>query len=199
MKRIVLPLSFYLALVTSITCAATLLEDFNDGITPSWWTVETGYPYDIGAPDSEGRLRITKTADYQTYYSRITSTFTLEGNMSAYVDFNLLTFPTYNSGIDGNVLQLAVITTSGYAFGTSRYTTEGGHYVTGYTKQFGFTGTNATNASTGTLGITRTGNTISAWADYGSGLTLLGGSLPVLSLDTLRQTNARFLARSVLQ
>ncbi|MFA5863670.1 MAG: hypothetical protein WC975_03190 [Phycisphaerae bacterium] len=93
-----------------ITKGATLVDDFNSGISPARWEIlqedAAGAPWTVQAPDSEGRLQISKLADPGSTKigARIRSRFTLNGDFSAFVDFNLVVFPLSIGGLNEAVL-----------------------------------------------------------------------------------------------
>ena len=96
-------------LSTSPSIAAIITEDFDDGITTGPWgwdvfrTDAADAPWTIEAPDSEGGLRISKLPDSDSstalehLFGGIQSHFTLGGDFSAFVDFDLITFPLAES------------------------------------------------------------------------------------------------------
>ena len=175
-----------LGLIGPSTANADILqEDFNGGIPPGRWNVinigAAGAPWSVYAPDEAGRLRISKAADDDSSTAAtnlsggITSSFYLDGNLSVFVDFQLLDFPL----ADGEGWNEAAIRltghNSGVAFYSLRFASNTSQRAEGFSSLppyvLGFVEDNTT---AGRLGITREGSTMKAWIDRGSGPVLLG-------------------------
>lgn len=159
------------------TNAAMLVEDFNSGIPADRWSLfqtdATGAPWTVAAPDTSGRLRVSKAADGdsgRTYVNAgVASRFALVGDFSVFVGFDLLAFPlSNNSGWNEAALSVGV-----GGFQVLRWTDTKKQQLEGYSDQGGFGWLDDTTTH-GRLGITRQGSTLSAWIDRGGGPVLVG-------------------------
>ena len=169
--------------VLSVTSqAATLLEDFDQGLSPQRWTVlqtsiagvpcdPLGPPWTIEAPDSTGGIRISKPADTDPATNAdiwVHSKFALDGDLSVWVDFDLHNFPDFTDDSEGwNEVGLMV-----GGFSSLRYTNPG-QCAEGFYGQSPI-GQIVDNTTTGRFGISREGQTMRAWIDRGGGPVLLG-------------------------
>lgn len=171
-------LTAFVACIGSLQVRAdTLIEDFNAGILPERWTVSqtpaVGAPWIIEAPASTDGIRISKPADadFATTWPNVSiqSQFTLDGDLSVWVDFDLHSFPLSDIG-GWNEIGLMV---SG--FSVLRFSTTYGQFVEGYSYTTGLPfGEANDNTTTGKLGVSRQGTTMGAWIDRGSGPVLIG-------------------------
>lgn len=193
MIRVVLCAATVVFGITGQTTAGILIEDFSGGIRSDWWEVfhedVAGAPWTITAPDSTGGLRISKTADTDpltaTVHRRawIKSRFYLAGDFSAFVDFDLVDFPGGSDagGWNGALLRLGTTTDAPreHAFMTLRFSgLEDAQYSEGFSTEPTAhpIGANADSTVTGRFGVTRQGQTLSAWIDRGTGPILLGSA-----------------------
>ncbi len=173
--------------------AETLVEDFSGGIHSDQWAVVSedvaGAPWTITAPDTASGLRISKIADTDPLTANmhrrawIRSRFYLAGDFSAFVDFDLIEFPGVidNGGWNGALLRLGTTPNAPieYAFMTLRFTGDGtAQYSEGFSTQptAHSIGVNADSTVNGRFGVTRQGQTLSAWIDRGAGPVLLGSA-----------------------
>lgn len=178
MKRLaILTVAAAAILASSMTAeAATLIDNFNNGLAASRWQVAqidaSSAPWTLTTPDIAGGISISKPADTDpttTYLNMsVKSKFSLVGDLSAWVNFDLHTFPggtaSWNeAGLSvGNFLVL-------------RFTQGTDQYVEGYSGTTGLPyGGVIDSTMTGRLGITRQGQTMGAWLDRGSGPVLIG-------------------------
>jgi len=123
-----------------------------------------------------GWLQIAKAADddpltaYQAIGAGITSQFMLVGDFSIWMNFNLVDFPASN----GNGWNEALLNVNNAAgrFEVLRARGTASNFVEGYSTQS--LGAVADSTTEGLLGITRQGQTLSAWIDDGSGPVLVG-------------------------
>jgi len=166
--------------------ATTLSEDFDDGLTPEYWEIfqndAVGSPWSILVPDEEGRLAISKSADndsstaYQTIDAGITSKFVADGDFSVFVDFDLIVYPLSNRHGYNEAWITALSYTTGSSFSSLLYATSSRKRAEAWANlQSGGLplGAITENSTQGKLGVTRTGDTMSAWIDRGSGPILL--------------------------
>ena len=120
--------------------AITLRDDFDGGISLANWDMghfdATGAPWEVMAPDGNGRLRMSKSSDLDVnnLYVRATidSTFIIDGDLSVSIDFNLVDFPlTGTAGWNEAVLELVGIN-SGNTFSCLRFTNPVEHLAEGF-------------------------------------------------------------------
>lgn len=181
---------FIIATGGTLAVADTLLDDFDDGISPSIWTdianatnhwIQTPDPaglWTVEAPDTEGRLSILKPADddqstgNQAIAAGISSLFILDGDFIVSVDFDLLEFPAAGLGYNQAVLGIAAQAT-GEHFLSLRYVINDMQYVEGFSTATGPVGQISDSTMSGRLEIRRDGQSMSAWIDRGSGAELL--------------------------
>jgi len=187
-----------LAIAAAMVCgipvhatAVTLFEDFGGGIPSDQWEVfhedAASAAWTITAPDTTGRLHISKIADTDSLTATknltagIRSRFFLVGDFSAYVEFDLVDFPgTNTAGWNEALLRLGTTTEAPveYAFMTLRFSGHGSEqYSEGFSSEPipGHTiGVSADSTVQGQFGVTRQGQTLSAWIDRGEGPVLLG-------------------------
>jgi len=179
--------------------AVTIADNFNNGISTPLWDVfdssASGLPWTVDTLRNEGRLVISKSADNNNTWNPVAglkSKFQLVGDFSAVVDFELINFPsgdfysnTKAKGWNWAALKVTTTQATGIFEGTSFSTLRGSSDVKGglggaegWVSMFGNTAYNIglvrDETMTGKFGITRQGDTISAWLDRGNGLDLLG-------------------------
>ncbi len=186
-SKLILEAIVVVGITTSISNAAILVENFDDGITagPLGWELfqndAVGVPWTIEAPDSEGGLMILKLPDSDSstalehLSAGIRSHFTLDGDFSAFIDFDLITFPLAESQ-GWNEAQIKVVAqNSGAEFYSLRFANHESQLAEAFSSlpphSFGVIDDSTMD---GKLGITRAGETMSAWIDRGSGPVLLG-------------------------
>jgi hypothetical protein len=179
MKRSILLAVLVLSVLTVSLPAATLTDNFNSGISSTNWETNQAdaadAPWTISA--TTGALEISKSADNDSSTvcsAGVMSKFCLDGNFSIFTDFNLHVFPLSNNDGYNEILLIAYFTNSNKFFETLKVSRDG-QYFEGYSNwnnsAFGVMDNYNTN---GKLGITRLGQTVSAWIDGGNGLILLG-------------------------
>ena len=175
-----------------VAAAIIRVEDFSEGISAAQWEIvredAAGAPWTITAPDSDGRLRISKLADTDSLTASmhrrawIRSRFYLIGDFSVFTDFELIEFPGTNTdGWNEALLRLGTTTNAPieYAFMTLRFSSQGdAQYSEGFSTEPTAhpIGMNADSTVIGRLGVTRQGQTLSAWIDRGVGPVLLGSA-----------------------
>ena len=161
--------------------ADTFSDSFNTALNPQiWQTVQgnaAGAPWTISAPDSQGRLQISKPADNDTttlqsvVQGEVVSRFTLAGDFTITVDFNLLNFPVPSSGETFSALSVDS------AFGYFNVVRCNGVYNETSCMLDGHVALSNVSFDTATVGtykIQRQGDTISGFINDGSGFVLLG-------------------------
>lgn len=178
-------------LLTAGTTRATmtLTDSFDLGISPSRWSTWTvfeaaGSSWTIAAPDASGRLRIFKNADSDAATDKNESDafagarFTLLGDFDVSVRVDLLTFPT-GTFTGANEALLRLVTNNGQTF-FETYAAAGQQYSVGAFSAstasadvFGAASAIPT-LSSATLGVSRSGATMTAWFDVGAGRQVLG-------------------------
>lgn len=178
------------------TNAAMLVEDFNSGIPAGQWeTIQVNsptVPWTIEAPDALGRLRLAKPADNDSsggISASLRSRFSLVGDFSAFVGFDLLAFPFSDLGWNEAVLRVGDGSDpfGGNAFMALRFTEWNKQNAEGFASIPPYTvGTVEDSTVSGRFGITRTDNTLSAWIDRGSGPVLLGSVTSSLLAGPMR-------------
>jgi hypothetical protein len=195
--------------------ADILQENFNNGIPAERWDVFTnssaGSPWTLAAPDTAGRLQISKAADSDgstsSIYAGIRSRFTFDGDFSVFVGFDLITFPfSDGQGWNEAVIRVGRMNSpdpfGDDAFMTLRFTEWNHQLAEGFTNIPPYTvGTIYDETMTGRLGITRSGSTLSAYLDRGSGPVSLGSvsssllvgsmNLQILASQAAEQTLGR--------
>jgi hypothetical protein len=164
--------------------AATLTDNFDSGISAGRWEVfhtdAVDAPWSVEAPSNDGMLRISKPADndsstlYQHIWAGVRSTFSLDGNFSAFVDFDLHYFPTLPQFASCSEAVFAVSTENGPDILMLRYTEQNTQMAEGYSDLSGPLGWTHDNTEQGKFGISRSGNTMSVWLDRGDGPVLFG-------------------------
>jgi hypothetical protein len=175
-----------LASFTSSANATPWTDDFNSGIDSGLWNIfqagASDAPWNIQAPDTEGAVRVFKSADSDSSTGLneldcgIQSKFTINGNFTISVDFELLDFPFAESAGWNEFFIRAVSVNSGDYFETLRGAgADNWSFAEGFSNlEPQLIGTVADSTMTGTLGITRNGSTMTAWIDRGSGPDILG-------------------------
>ena len=169
-----------LAVSAVVLQADTLTDDFATGLnTARWQTFQndaSGAPWAIQAPDANGMLRISKAADSDASTNNleldagVKSRFALDGDFTASVDFRLYGFPNGYPACNEALIRLTS-QTSGFMFETLRYNdrAEGFSNISPYV-----IGNVLDSTTIGRLAVSRSGATLSAWSDRGSGPVLLG-------------------------
>ena len=194
-SKSVLLLVIVVALTASTSKATTLIENFDNGLTVGYWNVfqndAAGAPWSLSVPDTEGRLAISKSVDsdsstaYQSLVAGITSTFTADGDFSAFVDFSLPVFPVSNRHGYNEAWITASSNTGGSFFSSLRFSTLNNQYAEGWSS-IGGAGSILDNSTSGKLGITRSGNIMSAWISHGSDPIFLGSLSSTEFLGTMK-------------
>lgn len=168
--------------------AVTLNEDFSGGIQPGLWNIirndAADAPWTITAPDSFGGLQLSKGADSDPIspsVAGIASRFQLIGDFSVAVNFNLLNFPDpIVYGWNEAILRVGFSIPETDFFEVLRFTRSDKaqkQWVEGWSsqpppyRQFGLA---ADSTLQGAFRITRSGETLSAWIDRGTGYVLIG-------------------------
>jgi hypothetical protein len=184
--------------------AAMITDNFNSGASSSLWDIMqtnvAGASWTIQNPDSAGRFQVSKSADTASEIgveAAIWSRFTLDGDFTASVDFNLLTFPLVDTQ-GWNIAVISLFSSDERFFCSMRISDSGSQQAEGF-KTIGSPDgqilTNIADTSTaGTLGVTRIGQTLSAWIDRGSGRVPLGS---YSASDTLGPMKVRIYAAQV--
>lgn len=206
-------LAVSITLVFSFTAnAVNLVEDFNSGIPSARWDVfttgTTAAPWSVVAPDGSGAVKISKSADsdastaMQHLVAGIRSKFALDGDFSAFVDFNLPTFP-FSDGQGWNEAVIRVGRMNSVdpfgddAFETLRMSELSNQNAQGFSNIPPNTIGKVTDFTVaGKLGITRAGSTLSAWIDRGSGPVFLGSLTSSLLVGPV---NVQILASQVVE
>jgi hypothetical protein len=170
-------------------CGATFTDDFNAGIRPEFWSVirndATGAPWTVQAPDASGALQISKTTDSDAVcwgpFGGVSSRFSMVGDFSVSVDFNLMDFPLTNGGGLNEAFLSVNFPLSDSSF-WALHQADQSQGVLGWvsypTSYHGF-GYVPDSTSHGTFELTRSGDTLSAWIDRGSGFVLIGSETSV--------------------
>jgi len=178
--------------------AATLTDNFNNGISSTYWkiysvqvdAVANNIPGGaVGAPwtisNSSGSVEISKPADtdYSTPLNHLNaglqSYFTIDGDFSVFIDFNLINFPAQDPhGWNEAGLRVSRKNVNDPLYGYEdnfmclRFSVD---MVEGASNLHPYTiGVKSDSTKQGKLGITRHGNLMSAWIDRGSGAIRLG-------------------------
>jgi hypothetical protein len=170
-------------LLSTVTSAATLSDNFNGGLSPALWDVghfdAAGVPWTIEAPDANGQLRMFKQSDLDmsnlNVYAIIDSRFVFDGDFLASVGFNLVNFPLTDN-IGWNEAMLRVYgTTNGNNVSSLRLTDNASSYTEGFANLSPYVlGELMTAPLNGRLLVSRVGENLSAFIDSGSGPVLLG-------------------------
>ena len=165
--------------------AASISESFDAGVDPGLWTTFTDHDlWSVEAPDSMGRLKVSKPADDDQSTANdglaagIRSVFRLDGDFVASVDFNLLVFPPGGLGLNEAYLEARALNTDA-TFASLRAVTGNGEQIAE-----GWTdlpvreplGQVADDTMVGRLEIRRTGETMTALIDRGQGMVVLGSA-----------------------
>ena len=158
--------------------AAVLFDGFDAGLDPQrWQTVHVdaaGAPWTISAPDSQGRLQISKPADSDAttpfVEGDVLSRFTLAGNFTVSIDYNLLSFPVPQSGFTFSIFSVNL--PHGYFNVVRLNGANGVSCVLDGQVDLGNYGPDT--STVGTYKIQRQGDTISGYINHGSGFVLLG-------------------------
>ena len=159
----------------------TVTDNFSEGITNNWNVVPyisaASAPWVIEAPDSEGRLQIAKASDTNSntpaVEAGILSQFTLVGDFTVSVDFNLATFNSSPlSGWNEFGMRVASTNFTDY-YEALRYNSGAAEVSNGLLgNAFGSLG----GVTSGTFKITRTGTTLTSWLDYGTQSLCIGSN-----------------------
>lgn len=181
MKKTILLAVLVLSVLTVRSHAATLTDNFDNGINAYYWetfqTDAAGAPWSIST--STGVLEISKSSDNDaatTCVAGVSSKFRLDGNFTISVDFDCVNFPL--PSYDGwNEALLTVSTDNGTVVFHSLKEAKGplpmdgpGYCTEGFTNLRGDgLVTVADSTLIGKLGLTRNGNTIFNWIDRGDG------------------------------
>jgi len=196
MKNVRVLAVIVLSVLTVCSSAATLTDNFNNGISSANWKTfqadAAGAPWTISA--GTGAVEISKPADndsstmYQNATAGFLSNFAIEGNFSVSIDFDLRTFPLAPA-YGWNEAQFKVITEQGGEFYSLRYTNNVDQRAEAFCNVSPYV-INSTGNSTmlGKLKITRQGNTMSAFIDNGTVETLLG-----------QKSSQLFLGKTIIQ
>lgn len=134
------------------------------------------------APDESNRLRISKSADDGTSISAVSLQFrfTLNGNFSVWINYDLIDFPLANNGWNHVGLVARIIDEdegyNGTYFGSALHTDDSVQTSFGYANipPAEYFGGSIDTTISGKLGISRQDNTMSAWIDRGYGPVLVG-------------------------
>lgn len=172
---------FVLVLCSAPAMSDTLLETFDSGISPTRWTVRNvGNLWAVSAPDSLGRLQITKPADndqatlHEWISGGVDSLFLLRGNFTVTVGFQLPSFPDATYGGYNEALLRTDISGTGDSFSCLRFVLDSIQMSEGYSSFASVVGDALDSTTSGRFRITRQDATMSAWIDRGSGFVLLG-------------------------
>jgi len=167
--------------------AGMIVEDFDTGLPTARWDVYDDPTYTVMAPDTAGRMQISKTAPYQAYYGGLFSKFTVDGDVCVTVSFDLLEFPTSPYVMNSSILQLSLgAVNSGYALGVNRWTDSNQQLINAYSKLTGHLSWIPNSAMSGTMKITRVGQTMSGHVDTGAGFVFVGSHSATEFLGPLR-------------
>jgi hypothetical protein len=188
MKKVIILMLGVLAV--SSASAATLTDNFDNGINSNLWgtdawqtSISGGYnvPVQMNAPDGSGRLQIAKNTEYSnvglnsSFEYGLLSTFTLSGNFIMSVDFNLLNFPQADpAGYSDAVMSIK--SADGTGFGIWRAADAWGGQLAGVAggPQNHYGNAISDFQNEGKFLITRVGNTIEGSIDHGQGAIRLG-------------------------
>lgn len=181
MKKSIVFAVLVLSVLTVYSTAATLTDNFDNGISVNWGTFQTdaaGAPWTVSA--STGALEISKSADndvatmYQHLMAGVQSNFALDGNFSVSVDFSLPTFPLV-SAYGWNETMLKIRFDQGGEFYSLRFTNNSENraeafcnidpYVIGYIPN---------STTQGKFTVSRQGTTMSAYLNDGINDIFLG-------------------------
>lgn len=179
---------FFILLLFSIPANAIIITDnFDSGINDSFWDIEcynaNSAPWAIIAPDESNRLRISKSSDDGTSLSAVSFQFrfTIIGDFSVWINYDLVDFPLSNNGGWNHVGLVARIIDededyTGTYFGAALDTDDSVKRSFGYANipPAEYFGSSIDTTISGKLGISREGNTMSAWIDRGYGPVLIG-------------------------
>lgn len=170
------------AVANGMAVADTLSDNFDLGISPSRWEIVKNHDlWTVSAPDAAGRLEISKPADNdqstadQEIDGYVRSLFTLDGDFTVSVDFNLLVFPDAGAGLNDALLVARPVNT-GEKFECLRFVLGSTQYAEGFTTYPTPSpiGQVVDGTMEGRFEIRREGQTMSAYIDRGSGPVLLG-------------------------
>ena len=171
----------------------TQTDPLNQGIRADLWNVVNnsalGAPWTIQTTSSG--LRISKTADTDstTFLSGrvagVSSVFAMDGDLSVSVGYHLSNFPLSNTA-GWNQLILTLEGTNGPTYCESlRFSNQNNQLVEGYSSLGGMT-VRADTSTSGTLTVSRSGQTMSAWINDGGGAISLGSVTDSSLLGPLR-------------
>ena len=147
--------------------SATVNFDFSSGIGADFTSVDSsGGLWSVNG--SDGKLQISKLFDdgtingYRSIQGGLESKFTLAGDFTVDVDFQLNTFPNANSGWNGSVLMVQRVG-SGQLFEVLRWAKPSEQLVEVYGDPGGQVGNKPEGMLGGTYRITRSGKTIAGF------------------------------------
>jgi hypothetical protein len=192
MKKSILLAVLVVSVLTVSLPAATLTDNFNSGLSSTnWGTFQTnaaGAPWTISA--STGAVQISKSADndsstmYQNVVAGLLSNFTLQGDFSVSIDFDLHTFPLAPA-YGWNEAQFKVWTDEGGQFYPLRYTNSADQRVEAFCNVSPYVINSTVNSTMlGNFRITRLGNTMAAYLNNGTTEILLGQASSQLFLGS---------------
>lgn len=186
MQRVQLALATALAFLAAIQDVRgdMLIDGFSNGLNNSRWRLETidavGAPWGVTAPDSNGGIRMSKSADSDGSTSNIhisslvRSQFWFGGDFSTSIGFDIITMPASSSGWNEAVLIVKAMDGT-WDFLSLRFTQGSTHYAEGFSSFPPYSlGFHEDNTMQGRLGISREGGELSAWIDRGQGAVSLG-------------------------
>jgi len=182
MKKSILLAILIVSILTVSLPAATLTDNFNSGLSSAnWGTFQVnavGAPWTIAG--NSGALQIAKSADNdsstmnQNIIAGLLSNFTLQGDFSAAINFNLQTFPLAPA-YGWNEAQFKIVTQQGGEFYALRYTNNADQRAEAFCNVSPYVINSMVNSTTlGKFKITRQGNTMAAYMDNGTNEILLG-------------------------
>jgi hypothetical protein len=166
------------AVLLLVKCEAVeLTEDFDVALNSNYWTeFQIGsYGYiSVECPDELDRLRISKDSheyDGKSKKGGIISRFFVDGDLSFFVDFDIISMPFTGSESSFNEVCIALVSveTGGVIYWV-RATNDVQNTLLGYSSDLGIGfGAMEDDTISGRAGISRTGNVVALHIDRGEG------------------------------
>ena len=194
MKKCVSGIYLLVLILTSSSSAATLTDNFDNGLSSQLWqatqTNASDSPWNISAPDEIGMLKMSKAADKDslTYVgAAVSSKFTLLGDFSVSVDFHIINLPSSSAyGWNETFLNVGSLTTqSSFQIIRLGYQLDSGQAVEAWSSMEGDVGLMTDYTNNGIFKITRSGNRLSAYINRGYGDVLVGSTSSNSLLDAM--------------
>lgn len=174
-----IPVVLIISVIVISLPAVTLTDNFNDGLDGNWevfnfsannapWTIQS----------EQGQLRIAKSSDTDSslnVYGLVQSLFSLDGDLSVSVDFNLFNFPLANKGGWNEAVLRLVGSNNQDMFSVLRFSNVNQQYIESFSCLSPYVFGEMTDTTfQGKFGIIRSGQTVSSWLDRGYGRMTIG-------------------------